>query len=284
MAVVKIRKYSIEDTEKALDTVRRGVSVASASKESGIPRITLLYKSKGKYLVKVRMGPEMILTLEEEELLVKPWRKWCKGFMARHPEISETLTQNLTKCRSDLTGGKICHWFQEINDYLTANHLQAVVKDPRRIYNADETLPLWHNEIPRPVLFFVDGHASHLTIDLSNFCSENQIILVALYPNATHVLQPMDVAVFHPLKDDWKTTCGLFSFDPNAINYAKYFKDKKNKSGVVNTKPNLEFKVKNEFLEYLEAKLGNEKLNNFMHEEEAGEWNGEIKDTNLFML
>ncbi|XP_063219543.1 uncharacterized protein LOC134529419 isoform X1 [Bacillus rossius redtenbacheri] len=60
------------------------------------------------------------------------------------------------------------------------------------------------SDISRPVIVFLDGHRSHLTIHLSKFCRENQIILVALYPNSTHILQPLDVAVFGPLKHNWK--------------------------------------------------------------------------------
>lgn len=60
------------------------------------------------------------------------------------------------------------------------------------------------SDIPRPVIVFLDGHRSHLTIHLSKFCRENQIILVALYPNSTHILQPLDVAVFGPMKQYWK--------------------------------------------------------------------------------
>lgn len=63
---------------------------------------------------------------------------------------------------------------------------------------------LERNKIRLPVILFVDGHGSHLSLQVSEFCSENQIILVALYPNSTHILQPMDVAVFHPLKQKWK--------------------------------------------------------------------------------
>jgi hypothetical protein len=39
---------------------------------------------------------------------------------------------------------------------------------------------------------------------LSNFLRENNIILVSLIPNATHIIQPLDVAVFKPLKQPWK--------------------------------------------------------------------------------
>lgn len=55
-----------------------------------------------------------------------------------------------------------------------------------------------------PVILFIDGHASHFSLQTSQFCDKNGIILVALYPNATHLLQPMDVAVFRTLKENWK--------------------------------------------------------------------------------
>lgn len=63
----------------------------------------------------------------------------------------------------------------------------------------------WAKEnVEFPIVFFVDGHASHMSYHLSKFCSDNKIILVALYPNSTHLLQPMDVAVFRTLKTGWK--------------------------------------------------------------------------------
>ncbi|KAF2879534.1 hypothetical protein ILUMI_26636 [Ignelater luminosus] len=55
-----------------------------------------------------------------------------------------------------------------------------------------------------PVLLFVDGHKTHLDIKLSDLCSNLQIILVALYPSATRILQPADVSAFKPLKTGWK--------------------------------------------------------------------------------
>lgn len=54
--------------------------------------------------------------------------------------------------------------------------------------------------ISHPVIIFLDGHRSHLTLHLSRFCRNNEIILIALYPNSTHIMQPLDVAVFGPLK------------------------------------------------------------------------------------
>lgn len=54
-----------------------------------------------------------------------------------------------------------------------------------------------------PVILFVDGHKSHLTLQVSQLCSELNIVLIALYPNATRILQPADVSAFKPLKTLW---------------------------------------------------------------------------------
>lgn len=65
---------------------------------------------------------------------------------------------------------------------------------------------LTEKNISRPVLLFVDGHKTHLTKEISEFCDDKKIILYALPPNTTHLLQPADVSVFKPLKSHWKIT------------------------------------------------------------------------------
>lgn len=58
--------------------------------------------------------------------------------------------------------------------------------------------------VPRITLHNKVTGKSHLTLHLSDFCSANGIELIALYPNSTHILQPMDLAVFRPLKVAWR--------------------------------------------------------------------------------
>ncbi|KAI4455651.1 hypothetical protein MML48_9g00000107 [Holotrichia oblita] len=55
-----------------------------------------------------------------------------------------------------------------------------------------------------PVILFLDGHCTHLSYKLSSLCVKLQIILVCLYPNATRIMQPADVAAFKPIKNGWK--------------------------------------------------------------------------------
>lgn len=72
---------------------------------------------------------------------------------------------------------------------------------------------LLEKKIEFPVILYVDSHSSHLTLQLVNFCQTNNIELVALYPNATHILQPLNVAVFHPVKTAWKRTVDGYTIE-----------------------------------------------------------------------
>lgn len=80
---------------------------------------------------------------------------------------------------------------------------------------------LKEKEVTFPIIVFVDGHRSHLTLHLSRFCRENKVILVALPPNATHILQPLDVAVFGPMKQNWRDTVRKFKIDNNGKEVTK---------------------------------------------------------------
>lgn len=79
-------------------------------------------------------------------------------------------------------------------------------------YISEHFLPwLIEQKIPTPVVLFLDGHASHMSLQLSLFCREHGIILIALLPNATHLLQPMDVGVFKSLKTNWRIQRSLWN-------------------------------------------------------------------------
>eukprot|EP00794_Sanderia_malayensis_P019805 gene19805-21745_t len=57
---------------------------------------------------------------------------------------------------------------------------------------------------PKPVFLFFDGHGSHLTYKTVKAAMEESIIIICLPPHSSHTLQPLDVAVFKPLKEHWK--------------------------------------------------------------------------------
>lgn len=330
----KMLMYSEKQMEDALLEVNRGVPVATAARHHNVPRVTLLYKARGKTPAHRKMGPDTVLSKEEELVLIqwittaakagfpvskalvldsvqqlirelnrktcfineRPGRTWMKGFLKRNPSVTVRLAENLTVTRGSITRETLLKWYDEVYGYMKAHNYDEILNDPRRVFNGDETAfflspkgnkvlaakgdknvylqvnpdekecltvlitanaegfvapPLvvfkyeripqylaesvpkgwgigksetgwmnsalfyefitnifhpWlvENQVPLPVVFFIDGHTSHLTLHTSRFCNANGIILVALAPNATHLIQPMDVAVFRSLKEHWK--------------------------------------------------------------------------------
>jgi hypothetical protein len=49
-------------------------------------------------------------------------------------------------------------------------------------------------------LLILDGHSSHITANFIAYCMNNQIDLLVLPPHTSHVLQPLDISIFQPLK------------------------------------------------------------------------------------
>jgi hypothetical protein len=49
-------------------------------------------------------------------------------------------------------------------------------------------------------LLIIDGHESHHSVDFELFCREHNIITLCMPPHSSHLLQPLDVGCFSPLK------------------------------------------------------------------------------------
>ena len=58
-----------------------------------------------------------------------------------------------------------------------------------------------------PLLLLLDGHSSHYEPSSIEFARENGIILFCLPPHTTQDSQPLDTAVFGPLKRHWSDVC-----------------------------------------------------------------------------
>ena len=72
-----------------------------------------------------------------------------------------------------------------------------MTSDSFYLYIKDQFYPrLIKKKIEFSVVLYVDGHVSHLTLKLADFCKSKKIEDIALYQNTTHILQSLDVAVF----------------------------------------------------------------------------------------
>jgi hypothetical protein len=49
-------------------------------------------------------------------------------------------------------------------------------------------------------LLILDGHESHHSTNFEVFCKENNIVTICIPPHSSHILQPLDVGCFGPLK------------------------------------------------------------------------------------
>jgi hypothetical protein len=49
-------------------------------------------------------------------------------------------------------------------------------------------------------LLLCDGHDSYVSADFVSFCIRHRIDLILLPPHSSHLLQPLDIGIFSPLK------------------------------------------------------------------------------------
>ena len=82
---------------------------------------------------------------------------------------------------------------------------------------------LQKSEIAFPVIIYLDGHSSHVTVPLVKFCREEQIELIALFRNATNIMQPLDIAFFHPSKEMSRSTIIKYKAEKNISRLKKEY-------------------------------------------------------------
>lgn len=61
-----------------------------------------------------------------------------------------------------------------------------------------------------PVLIVLDNHASHLSVNIINYCRENGIVLLSFPPHTSHKLQPLDRSVYGPFKRFYNAAADLW--------------------------------------------------------------------------
>ena len=63
-----------------------------------------------------------------------------------------------------------------------------------------------------PVLLIYDGHASHIDIQVIKLVIKNSIHLLRSPSHTTHLLQPLDVGVYGPIRMAWVKILVEFSY------------------------------------------------------------------------
>jgi hypothetical protein len=74
-----------------------------------------------------------------------------------------------------------------------------------------EKVFLPQTDTTEPRLLVLDGHGSHETTEFMYLCYQNNIHLLFLPPHTSHVLQPLDLSVFSPLKSHYRKEVGYLT-------------------------------------------------------------------------
>ena len=53
-------------------------------------------------------------------------------------------------------------------------------------------------------MLLVDGHSTHIDIEISKFCQQNDVFLYCLPAHSSHITQPLDLGFYGPLKQSWR--------------------------------------------------------------------------------
>ena len=72
-----------------------------------------------------------------------------------------------------------------------------------------------------PIVLFFDRHFLHMSISLIKKAHTQGIHLFCLPPNTTHILQPLDISVFSPMKQQWRTISKHHKISTRASNVTK---------------------------------------------------------------
>ena len=75
----------------------------------------------------------------------------------------------------------------------------------------------------KPVsLILFDGHKSHISLTLSEWAKQNNVILFVLPPHTSHLTQPLDVGLFGPFKSNYYQECQLYLQKNPGISITRY--------------------------------------------------------------
>ena len=67
-------------------------------------------------------------------------------------------------------------------------------------------------------MLILDGHSTHYHPSTVHYAKDNKIIMFCLPPRSTHATQPLDTAVFNPLKRNWNDAVhAILSQNPGKV-------------------------------------------------------------------
>ena len=128
-----------------------------------------------------------------------------KRCMARDKvEYARSDSQDKKKLTEICQGGVTGDWKFSVseNGYVNRDVMLDIIRD------LDEHCT--KHAVQRPVVLFLDGFRGHFSMQISALCREKQIQPWVFRPFMTHILQPLDLVAFGPLKKRLENLCHLW--------------------------------------------------------------------------
>jgi hypothetical protein len=89
-------------------------------------------------------------------------------------------------------------------------------------------------------MLIIDGHESHMSTEFDQFCKERNIVTISMPAHSSHLLQPLDVGCFSPLKRAYGREIEIFMKSHiNHITKVEFFMAFKSAFPVVFTEDNI---------------------------------------------
>ncbi|EDN97658.1 hypothetical protein SS1G_12512 [Sclerotinia sclerotiorum 1980 UF-70] len=126
--------------------------------------------------------------------------EWIYRFQKRYPELKTCYSYQLESNQiKKTTPENIQAWFDMFRICFIERKYEL-----DDIYNMDETgFGVEKSKKvsgDRPRLLIMDGHSNHITSSFIAFYIEKEIDLLILPPHCSHLLQPLNIAVYGPIK------------------------------------------------------------------------------------
>ena len=63
----------------------------------------------------------------------------------------------------------------------------------------------------RPLLLILDNHTTHIDVKVLKEAKQNDVIMICIPPHTSHLFQPLDVGVFHQMKEYFRKLASAYT-------------------------------------------------------------------------
>lgn len=197
--------------------VRASEPLARARHGVDLAAFRELFVSMAKDIIELKLDASRVYNMDETSFVSKHQGKGVvavRGSTSVWTKVPETAFHLSIVASVSAAGHAIPPLFVMPGTRVRRTSLDGCVIDGSGVITAEKgfvngkIFELWIDHfvdnlptsVPRPVLLVCDGCSSHLGSAAALRCVERGVKILFLPPNATHLLQPLDVAVFRGFK------------------------------------------------------------------------------------